>query len=93
VVFGLFHGSVYRFLPTALLGLVLGELRRRSGSILPGVVAHAMTNTTLIVIDGRFPDVATALASPSAWALAGLALVFAAHAVVDSRGSKGVDVG
>lgn len=93
VVFGLFHASVYRFLPTALLGLALGELRRRTGSIVPGIVAHAMTNATLILIDGYAPEIANTLAEPTGWALLGLGLLFGAHLAVDSRRKKGVDHG
>lgn len=50
VIFGLFHvlsNSVVamdRFLPTTLVGLVLGWLCYRSGSILPGVLMHMLHN-------------------------------------------------
>jgi sodium transport system permease protein len=93
LVFGVFHGSIYRFLPTALLGLVLGELRRRTGSVVPGMIAHAMTNAIILLIDQRAPeDVTELLTAPTLWAFAGLALVALAHAVVDSRARSGVEV-
>lgn len=50
VVFGLFHvlsGSVIaleRLLPTMLVGIVLGYLAVRSGSVLPGMLLHAIHN-------------------------------------------------
>ncbi len=45
LVFGLFHLSVFRFFPTFALGLVLGVLRVRSGSVLPAMLAHTMNNS------------------------------------------------
>jgi sodium transport system permease protein len=47
--FGLFHQSIYRFLPTAFLGGVLAVLRARTGSILPCIVAHGTYNALLIL--------------------------------------------
>lgn len=43
VVSALVHGPVTGFLPALVVGLVAGELRRRSGSIWPGFVAHAVS--------------------------------------------------
>jgi ABC-2 type transport system permease protein/sodium transport system permease protein len=56
VLFGVFHvvaSSVLateRFLPTFLLGLVLGVVGWRSGSVLPGVVLHMVHNGLLLTI-------------------------------------------
>jgi membrane protease YdiL (CAAX protease family) len=50
IVFGLFHvlsNSVVAFdrlIPTTLLGFVLGYLALKSGSILPGIMLHALHN-------------------------------------------------
>lgn len=44
LAFGLFHLSVFRFLPTAVLGCALGALSVRSRSVLPGMLAHALNN-------------------------------------------------
>ena len=55
VLFGLFHvivGSVLaieRFLPTALMGLFLGWLAYRSGSLWPGIFLHAAHNGLLLM--------------------------------------------
>ncbi len=49
-IFGLFHVmsnstiALDRFLPTALIGILLGYLCYKSGSILPGVILHATHN-------------------------------------------------
>jgi sodium transport system permease protein len=44
LLFGLAHASVYRLLPTAFLGVVIGLTRLRTRSILPGMIIHALNN-------------------------------------------------
>ncbi len=44
LAFGLFHLSIFRFLPTAVLGCALGVLSLRNRSVLPGMLAHALNN-------------------------------------------------
>lgn len=44
LLFGLAHGSVYRLLPTAFLGVIIGLTRLRTRSILPGMIIHALNN-------------------------------------------------
>jgi len=44
LLFGLAHASVYRLLPTAFLGVVIGVTRRCTRSILPGMIIHALNN-------------------------------------------------
>lgn len=44
LLFGLAHASVYRLLPTAFLGVVIGVTRLRTRSILPGMIIHALNN-------------------------------------------------
>lgn len=56
VLFGLFHvfvGStllIERFLPTTLLGIVLGWIAYRSGSVLPGMLMHFLHNGLLELV-------------------------------------------
>ncbi len=52
VIFGVFHELFLpgRFLPSTFLGLFLGWIRLRTGSILPGIVLHALHNTLLLSI-------------------------------------------
>ncbi|MBW3540928.1 MAG: ABC transporter permease subunit [Planctomycetes bacterium] len=56
LLFGLFHVVVRdklafeRFLPSTLLGLVLGGLALRSGSVVPGMLLHASHNGILLAI-------------------------------------------
>jgi sodium transport system permease protein len=49
LLFGFFHLSVYRILPTALLGTAAGMLVLRTGSILPAMILHAVYNGLSVV--------------------------------------------
>ena len=51
------HGilAVERFLPSAVMGLVLGWVRWRGGSIWPGVLLHVAHNG-LLISAALFPD-------------------------------------
>jgi len=61
VIFGLFHvvtGNmllVERFVPTTLLGLILGWLAFRTGSIWPGILMH-FTHNALLELAGKYSD-------------------------------------
>ena len=44
LLFGLAHGSIYRLIPTATLGLIIGFARWRTGSIVPGAIVHFLNN-------------------------------------------------
>ncbi|NND97471.1 MAG: CPBP family intramembrane metalloprotease [Pirellulaceae bacterium] len=56
VIFGLFHvltGNallVERFIPTTLLGLILGWIAHRTGSVLPGMLMHFVHNALLELV-------------------------------------------
>lgn len=49
-MFSLYHWKPVQMLPTFTLGLVLGVLALRAGSILPSVIAHFLNNTMAIVV-------------------------------------------
>jgi sodium transport system permease protein len=49
-MFGLYHGDVWRFLPTALLGVGLSALALASGSIIPSMIAHFVNNACLVLL-------------------------------------------
>lgn len=61
VAFGLFHVlseeqlTLVRLLPSTLMGLVLGLICWRSGSVLPGMLLH-VTHNSLLVLMARYPD-------------------------------------
>jgi sodium transport system permease protein len=44
LMFGLAHGSIYRLIPTATLGLVIGFARLKTRSIVPGAIVHFFNN-------------------------------------------------
>ena len=56
VLFGLFHVIVKdallfeRLLPSTLMGIVLGIVFEKSGSVLPGMLLHVMHNALLIIV-------------------------------------------
>src|SRR5688572_28178707 len=51
IVFGLFHYTLFRIAPTALLGVILTGIAVMTGSILPGLLFHAANNAFAIVMD------------------------------------------
>jgi len=50
VLFGIFHFSFYRFIPTAVIGFYLSMLKISTGSILPSMAAHFINNFVIVVI-------------------------------------------
>ncbi len=57
-LFGLFHLSVYRVVPTGLIGVLLTYLVLRTGSILSGILVHFMTNgISILIATGTYPPV------------------------------------
>src|SRR5262249_36087462 len=81
-LFALFHIFPEKYLPTFLMGLVLGFLCARTGSIWPGMIAHAVNNASAVL--SEWPPVADAYAKVSDAAKLELAaaLVVAGLAVV-----------
>lgn len=47
-LFALAHASIHRFVPTFTIGVFLGFLRWRSGSVLPGIGVHVLYNGALV---------------------------------------------
>jgi sodium transport system permease protein len=59
VIFGLFHVTLYRLVPTAALGMALTAIALMTGSIFPGMVLHAGNNALSVFLESLFnPDVA-----------------------------------
>lgn len=55
VLFGLVHGNSAQFVHAFLLGLFLGWMFYRTGSIVPGVVLHWVNNTVVYVMANLMP--------------------------------------
>ncbi|MBQ8825538.1 MAG: CPBP family intramembrane metalloprotease [Oscillospiraceae bacterium] len=51
VIFGLMHGNPYQFVLGTLIGLVLGYVTVKSGSLIPAIIGHAAVNTAASVSD------------------------------------------
>jgi sodium transport system permease protein len=51
IVFGVFHYTLFRIAPTALLGVILTGIALMTGSILPGLLFHAANNGLAIWMD------------------------------------------
>jgi membrane protease YdiL (CAAX protease family) len=49
VIFGLYHGSIHRFVPAMLGGLLLGSVRASSGALLPAIAFHFANNAGVLV--------------------------------------------
>src|SRR5207302_1352689 len=49
ILFGLYHGSLYRFVPALLGGLLLGAVRAGSRALLPSVAFHFANNAGVII--------------------------------------------
>ena len=47
-IFGLAHMNIYQFVSALAMGLVLGWLYERTRSLLPCIVLHAASNTTIV---------------------------------------------
>lgn len=87
VLFALLHGSMFRLLPTLVLGLLLGLLTLRTRTLWPAMAAHALNNGILVTLDRASPSAVAALGSPTPWAVAGLVAVLAALVLLTARGS------
>lgn len=56
-VFGLFHMSLFRILPTAYLGVVLAAVTLLTGSLLPAMLWHALNNATAVALGMQGIDI------------------------------------
>jgi len=63
LLFGLLHGSIYRLLPTFILGLILGYTVWRSGSLYCSLLIHALNNGLIATLvwssNGKEMDIQT----------------------------------
>ena len=50
VLFGLFHMSIHRFVPTALAGMVITYAVLRSGSLYVGILLHFFVNAMMVLL-------------------------------------------
>jgi len=73
ICFGVFHGNIIRFFPTALLGMCLTWLRLRTGSMAYPMILHCINNMVslganyLLAAEEALPSVEAA--ADSSWAM------------------------
>lgn len=58
LVFGAVHGNLPQFVHATLIGLLLGWMYYRTGSILPGVMFHWINNTVAYLMFNLMPQMA-----------------------------------
>ena len=51
LLFGAMHVQFDKVVPTAMLGLAMGYLVVRTGSIVPAMLFHLLNNTTAVVVN------------------------------------------
>ncbi len=78
VVFAVFHFDPWRFIGVLALGLFLGLLAYRTGSLLPSMLAHALNNVVAIVLANAGDPAGRALAGSIAGVGAALVLLLLA---------------
>jgi sodium transport system permease protein len=93
LLFGLFHMSVYRLVPAMLLGILLGYIAVRSGSLFPAILAHVASNSAVVLL-GRYQllperEMLSGETLPAPLLLAGVALaIFGVWALAGVRGKS-----
>ena len=50
LLFGAFHFDPYRFFPTSLLGILFGYMVVKTGSLIPGMIAHVVNNSVAMLL-------------------------------------------
>jgi membrane protease YdiL (CAAX protease family) len=90
LLFAAMHGDRYRFVFTLIIGLVLGAVRLRTGSLWPSIVAHATLNALTFAIAPLVDDPTQAYTPQPVLGLACLA-AGAALAVPVLRALRRVD--
>lgn len=93
LLFALAHASIYRLLPTFLLGIAFGYLAWRSGSIVPGMIAHGVNNGVLATISYSSKWISPVRpeqmqAVPWSWMFAAALVVMLAWAMVGRGGER-----
>ena len=82
-MFAVYHFRPVQMLPTFTLGLVLGALSLRAGSILPSALAHCLNNALAIVVHRQASEpLSRGLAEHPHLALAGFGALFVAGTAV-----------
>ncbi len=97
VIFGAYHTSLIRFIPTALLGASFAYMFIKSGSIIPGMIAHFLNNFFSVILmyypeqaERVLPEFMTGTSVSSAVISTFLGIVFLGAGVMLFRGGSPV---
>jgi membrane protease YdiL (CAAX protease family) len=82
VVFALMHADPYRFVFTLAVGVALGMLRLRTGSLWPSIIAHGTLNVLTFATAPWLDDPSQPLPDPRPWLGAGLLVLGAVIATL-----------
>lgn len=56
LIFGAVHGNVQQFVHATIIGILIGWMYYRTGSIIPGIVFHWVNNSAAYVISNLIPN-------------------------------------
>jgi membrane protease YdiL (CAAX protease family) len=94
IYFGLIHLSVFRFVPTFLLGLLMAGLTVSTGSIFPAMVFHMAYNGLAVWLGRLSLELPQSLTGASGWGVSlallalGFAMVRSARTISAARASR-----
>lgn len=91
IAFGLFHMSVFRIVPTAILGILLGTIVLKTGSIFPAMLLHFSHNASLLYVTAAKLDLFQPIALAAAALSGALTLAYIRHLL--SRKGETVEAG
>jgi sodium transport system permease protein len=88
VVFAAYHGVLAQMLGVLPIALALGMLAVRSGSVLPGMLAHLINNViALLLARDALPDVSQSVGAHPDIALGAAAVLFAGGLALSAKGA------
>jgi membrane protease YdiL (CAAX protease family) len=93
LLFGLYHGDVWRFVPVSILGALLSGIALAADSIVPAMAAHFVNNACLVLLARAHLDEAQTLPLPQRLGLLALGSTVLAGGIallVRSRGTQRV---
>ncbi len=57
VIFGIIHGNLFQLVFATVLGIILGYVYYKTGSIFPGMLIHFLNNATTCVVAHIYPEI------------------------------------
>ncbi|HZU29348.1 MAG TPA: ABC transporter permease subunit/CPBP intramembrane protease [Bryobacteraceae bacterium] len=90
LLFGLAHASIYRILPTFIVGLFITMLAWQTRSIVPSIIAHALNDgliATLVHVRPSWLDMNSMREVPWTWIAAAVVVLALGFALISRRAS------